>query len=60
MPGAVTLTPIGVVRTPFATHEGMPIQTVAAQGVQGRIELEPGYEPGGDGDVVAIGGGPVN
>jgi len=44
MPGPVTLTPIGVVRTPFANHEGMPIQTVAAQGVAGRIELDPAYE----------------
>jgi tRNA-Thr(GGU) m(6)t(6)A37 methyltransferase TsaA len=33
------------VRTPFATHEGMPIQTVAAQGVRGRIELDPAYVP---------------
>jgi tRNA-Thr(GGU) m(6)t(6)A37 methyltransferase TsaA len=41
----VTFAPIGVVRTPFATHEGMPIQTVAAQGVRGRIELDPAYVP---------------
>jgi len=40
----VTFTPIGVVRTPFAEHEGMPIQTVAAQSVAGRIELDPAYE----------------
>jgi tRNA-Thr(GGU) m(6)t(6)A37 methyltransferase TsaA len=43
---AVTFTPIGIVRTPFSTHEGMPIQTVAAAGVQGRIELEPFYAEG--------------
>jgi tRNA (adenine37-N6)-methyltransferase len=43
---AVALTPIGVVRTPFADHAGMPIQTVAAQGVRGTIELDPAYEPG--------------
>jgi tRNA (adenine37-N6)-methyltransferase len=43
VPAAVTFTPIGVVRTPFADHEGMPIQTVAAQGVSGRIELDPAY-----------------
>ena len=42
----VTFTPIGVVRTPFATHEGMPIQAVAAGGVQGRIELDPAYAAG--------------
>ena len=46
MPGAVSLRPIGVVRTPFADHGGMPIQTVAAQGVRGTIELDPVYEAG--------------
>ena len=30
----IVLTPIGVVRTPFADHAGMPIQTVAAAGVR--------------------------
>jgi tRNA (adenine37-N6)-methyltransferase len=43
---AVTFTPIGVVRTPFATHAGMPIQTVAAAGVKGTIELDPAYADG--------------
>jgi tRNA-Thr(GGU) m(6)t(6)A37 methyltransferase TsaA len=42
---AIELTPIGVVRTPFADHAGMPIQTVAAAGVRGRVELDPVYEP---------------
>ena len=42
----VVLTPIGVVRTPFADHAGMPIQTVAAKGVRGRIELQPEYAAG--------------
>jgi tRNA-Thr(GGU) m(6)t(6)A37 methyltransferase TsaA len=45
MPEPVAFTPIGVVRTPFATHAGMPIQTVAAGGVRGRIELDPAYVP---------------
>jgi len=40
---AVSFTPIGVVRTPFAEHAGMPIQTVAAQGVRGTVELDPAY-----------------
>jgi tRNA-Thr(GGU) m(6)t(6)A37 methyltransferase TsaA len=44
--GVVSFTPIGVVRTPFATQEGMPIQAVAARGVQGRIELDPAYQAG--------------
>jgi tRNA-Thr(GGU) m(6)t(6)A37 methyltransferase TsaA len=42
----VVLTPIGVVRTPFVDHVGMPIQTVAAKGVRGRIELLPEYAAG--------------
>ena len=46
MPGEIALTPIGVVRTPFADHAGMPIQTVAAKGVRGRIELNPEYAGG--------------
>jgi tRNA-Thr(GGU) m(6)t(6)A37 methyltransferase TsaA len=39
----VVFTPIGVVRTPFADHAGMPIQTVAAKGVEGTVELDPSY-----------------
>ena len=46
MADTVMFTPIGVVRTSFATHEGMPIQTVAARGVEGRIELDPAYAAG--------------
>jgi tRNA (adenine37-N6)-methyltransferase len=42
----VTFTPIGIVRTPFSAHEGMPIQTVAARGVRGRIELDPAFGEG--------------
>lgn len=38
----INLTPIGVIRTPFTTLEGMPIQAVAAEGVYGRVELTPG------------------
>jgi tRNA (adenine37-N6)-methyltransferase len=45
VPGSVTFTPIGVVRTPFPEHAGMPIQTVAAKGVRGTIELDPVYVP---------------
>jgi tRNA-Thr(GGU) m(6)t(6)A37 methyltransferase TsaA len=43
---SIAFTPIGIVRTPFATHEGMPIQTVAAGGVKGTIELDPAYADG--------------
>jgi tRNA (adenine37-N6)-methyltransferase len=42
----VTYTPIGVVRSPFATPDGMPLQSVAAGGVHGRIELLPSFEAG--------------
>jgi tRNA (adenine37-N6)-methyltransferase len=36
----VTLTPIGVIRTPFTSVEGMPVQPTAATGIRGRIELD--------------------
>ena len=42
----ITYTPIGIVRSPFTTLAGMPIHTVAAQGVGATIELEPGYAAG--------------
>ena len=35
----VTYRPIGVVRSPFKTPQDMPIQPVAAEGVEGRIDL---------------------
>jgi tRNA-Thr(GGU) m(6)t(6)A37 methyltransferase TsaA len=38
--------PIGVIRTPFATTDGMPIQAVAAKGVTGRVELLPEFAEG--------------
>jgi len=38
----VTFTPIGVVRTPFPDRVSAPRQAVAARGVKGTIELEPG------------------
>ncbi len=36
----VTFEPIGVIRTPFASREGMPIQPSAAEGTAGTIELK--------------------
>jgi tRNA-Thr(GGU) m(6)t(6)A37 methyltransferase TsaA len=36
------LTPIGVIRTPFTERVQAPRQPAAAEGVPGRIELEPG------------------
>lgn len=38
--------PIGVVRSPFATLSGSPLQSVAARHARGRVELEPEYAPG--------------
>jgi len=43
---SVTYMPIGVVRSPFTALAGMPIQTVAAQGIAGTVELAPGYAEG--------------
>jgi tRNA (adenine37-N6)-methyltransferase len=40
-PELVTYTPIGVVRSPYAGLDGMPLQTVAAGEVEASVELEP-------------------
>ena len=42
----IILEPIGVIRTPFKDVEGMPIQPMAAEGVKGRIELNPKFMDG--------------
>jgi tRNA-Thr(GGU) m(6)t(6)A37 methyltransferase TsaA len=41
-PGALTLSPIGVVRTPYAELAEAPRQPAVARGVRGRVELAPG------------------
>ena len=38
--------PIGVIRTPFVRAAGTPIQSSVSQGVEGRVELLPGFEDG--------------
>ena len=43
---AIPYTPIGVIRSPFTAPAGMPIQSVAAKGVAGVIELDPTYQDG--------------
>jgi tRNA-Thr(GGU) m(6)t(6)A37 methyltransferase TsaA len=43
---AITYMPIGVVHSPFTALEGMPLQTIAAQGVAGSIELAPALHAG--------------
>jgi tRNA-Thr(GGU) m(6)t(6)A37 methyltransferase TsaA len=42
----ITYTPIGIVHTPYTTPVGMPVQTVAAAGVAGTIELDPEWAAG--------------
>jgi tRNA-Thr(GGU) m(6)t(6)A37 methyltransferase TsaA len=39
----ISYTPIGVVHSPFSTLEGMPLQTIAARGVRGSVEIEPAF-----------------
>ncbi len=42
----ITYTPIGIVHTRFTSVDGMPLQTIAAQGVEGSVELEPEFLAG--------------
>lgn len=42
----ITFQPLGVIHSPFTDPVGMPIQSVAAQGVAGWIELLPDYHEG--------------
>jgi tRNA-Thr(GGU) m(6)t(6)A37 methyltransferase TsaA len=45
-PGTVTLSQIGVIHSPFKDLKGMPIQPAGAEGVIGRVVIEPAYAPG--------------
>jgi tRNA-Thr(GGU) m(6)t(6)A37 methyltransferase TsaA len=47
---SITYTAIGFIHTPFTEIRGMPLQAVAAQEIQGVIELAPAYA-GGLGDL---------
>jgi tRNA-Thr(GGU) m(6)t(6)A37 methyltransferase TsaA len=42
----IEYSPIGVIRSPFKTIEGMPIQPAGASGVKGTIEIFPEFEDG--------------
>jgi tRNA-Thr(GGU) m(6)t(6)A37 methyltransferase TsaA len=42
----IRLHPIGTIKSPFKTPEGMPIQSAGAQGVRGKIILLPEYLAG--------------
>jgi tRNA-Thr(GGU) m(6)t(6)A37 methyltransferase TsaA len=46
MMDAVTLQPIGVIRTPWTEMAGMPLQAVAAEGVRGTVEIAAEYAAG--------------
>lgn len=42
----VTYRPIGIVRSPFTSIEGMPIQPSRAQDVEGTLEIDPEFHAG--------------
>ena len=42
----ISYEPIGVIRTPFDSPDGMPIQPVGDDAVQGTVELNEGYAAG--------------
>ncbi len=47
-PAEVRYRPIGVVRSPHTTLEGMPLQSVAAAEVRGQIEIDAAFAEGLD------------
>ncbi len=49
MDDTISMAPIGIIRTPFQSIEGMPIQPAGAADVTGTVELKPEYEAGLDG-----------
>jgi tRNA-Thr(GGU) m(6)t(6)A37 methyltransferase TsaA len=42
----LSISPIGSIRTPFKTLEGMPIQPTGAEQFNGQVVLDPRYEEG--------------
>ena len=42
----IVMNPIGVIRTPFKTLEGMPIQPVGAAETEGSVVVDPSYADG--------------
>ena len=46
MIGPITLTPIGIIRSPHQHSTGTPVQPAFAQDIEGRIELLPEYAAG--------------
>jgi tRNA-Thr(GGU) m(6)t(6)A37 methyltransferase TsaA len=43
---SICFTPIGKIHSPFTQTAGMPIQSVAAKGIAGTVELFPAYQAG--------------
>ena len=46
MKPVASFTIIGIVRSPWKTAEGMPIQPAGAKGIQGRVDIFEEYRPG--------------
>jgi len=42
----VSYEPIGIIRSPFKTIEGVPIQPAGAESIRGTVEIFPEYEEG--------------
>jgi len=42
----ITYKPIGIIRSPFNEPSGTPIQSVAAQNIEGTLEVYPDYVEG--------------
>jgi tRNA (adenine37-N6)-methyltransferase len=45
-PDPICYQPVGVVRSPFTTLEGIPLQSVAGAEIRGQIEIHPQFAPG--------------
>ncbi len=43
---AIVYQPVGIISSPYATREGMPIQTSGARGVRGAVRIFPAYGEG--------------
>ena len=43
---AISITPIGIIQTPFKDIDGMPVQPSGARDVPGQLVLDPQYEAG--------------
>jgi len=44
--GSLTLTPIGIIHTPYTEPQGTPVQPAGGKDIEGRIEVFPAYAEG--------------